>query len=61
MLSTTLDGINQGEGTMGRLMSDEALYDSLTVATSNLAVLLEDLKANPGRYVQFSVFGKKSK
>lgn len=60
-LNSTLASVNGGEGTLGHLLKDDALYDSLTMATGNLASLLDDLKANPGRYVQFSVFGKKSK
>ncbi|MFI3330766.1 MAG: MlaD family protein [Rikenellaceae bacterium] len=60
-LNTVLSGVNSGKGTLGRLAGDEALYDSLAIATSNLAVLLEDLKANPSRYVHFSLFGKKNK
>jgi phospholipid/cholesterol/gamma-HCH transport system substrate-binding protein len=58
-LSDLLDRVNSGEGTAGKLMTDQALYDSLTSASSNLALLLEDLKANPKRYVHFSLFGRK--
>ncbi len=64
-LSTTLnelDGIiktiNEGDGTAGMLINDKALYDSLNSAGDNLASLLEDLKANPMRYVHFSLFGQ---
>ena len=35
-----------------------ALYDALSTAGNNLAVLLEDLKAHPMRYVHFSLFGQ---
>jgi phospholipid/cholesterol/gamma-HCH transport system substrate-binding protein len=42
-------------------MEDKELYDSLVKATSNLSLLLEDLKANPKRYVHFSLFGRKDK
>jgi phospholipid/cholesterol/gamma-HCH transport system substrate-binding protein len=53
--------INSGEGTLGKLSKDDKLYDSLEDASSNLNALLEDLKENPKRYVNFSVFGKKDK
>lgn len=56
-LNAILARISAGEGTMGRLIEDPALYDSLTVATGNLAVLLEDLRENPRRYVHLSLFG----
>ena len=60
-LNTTLEQVNSGEGTVGRLMQDEALYDSLTMTTGKLGLLLEDMKARPNRYVHFSLFGKKNK
>ena len=50
--------IGQGEGTVGKLMNDPALYDSLDKASDNLAALLADLKEYPGRYVHFSLFGR---
>lgn len=55
-LNAVLAKISQGEGTLGRLMENPALYDSLTSATSNLSALLADVKANPKRYVHISVF-----
>lgn len=57
-LDEVLAEIEGGEGTIGRLMSDEQLYKNLTAASENLSLLLEDLKANPARYVHLSVFGK---
>lgn len=56
-LNTALGTINDGKGTAGKMLTDEQLYDSLAEAASNLSLLLEDLKANPGRYVHFSLFG----
>ena len=60
-LDTTINQINSGDGTLGKLLSDDRLYDSLVTASSNLAALLEDVKANPGRYVHISVFGGRNK
>ena len=60
-LNKTFAKLSSGEGTASRLLDDPALYDSLTVAVSDLSALLEDLKANPKRYVHFSLFGKKNK
>ena len=53
--------INHQDGTLGKLVGDEALYDSLVVATTNLSLLLEDLRENPEDYVHFSLFGRKKK
>lgn len=57
-VGSLLERIEAGEGTVGRLVNDPALYDSLTTAGSNLAALLADLKTYPGRYVHFSLFGR---
>lgn len=56
-LSTMLATINSGEGSLGELMNDKALYDNLAEASANLSALLADLKEHPARYVHFSVFG----
>lgn len=61
-MDTTLTRINRGEGTLGMLIADDSLYINLENATNSLDALLKDLKENPKRYVQVSVFGgKKSK
>ncbi len=56
-----LSSIEKGEGTVGKLMKDEAIYNNLEGATKQLEQLLEDMKLNPKRYVHFSLFGKKAK
>ena len=57
-LDTLLTQINQGEGSIGRLMKDPELYEHLNEASENLSALLADLKQYPGRYVHLSVFGR---
>lgn len=57
-LSGVLAQIREGDGTVGKLLSDEELYARLTQASENLSLLLADLKENPSRYVHFSVFGQ---
>lgn len=58
-LNVTLQAVNSTDGTIGMLINDDALYESLSQASANLASLLEDLQANPKRYVHFSLFGRK--
>jgi phospholipid/cholesterol/gamma-HCH transport system substrate-binding protein len=53
--------LNDGKGTAGKLLKDEALYNNLTQTTESLNALLKDLKENPKRYVNVSVFGGKDK
>lgn len=58
--SVLVEGLSQGKGTTGKLMTDDSLYVSLNNALGSLDLLLKDLKENPKRYVHFSIFGKKN-
>lgn len=60
-LQTTIAKLNTTNGTAGALINDRQVYDNLTKVTASLDSLFVDLKAHPGRYVHFSVFGKKDK
>lgn len=67
-LENTLTNVNaimadveQGKGTMGKLMKDEALYNNFAKTSKELELLLQDLRLNPTRYVNVSLFGKKNK
>ena len=55
-LATVLGRIERGEGTLGRLSADAALYDNLNAASLELTTLLRDVRANPSRYVDLSLF-----
>jgi len=56
-LQLTINKINSGKGSVGMLLNDEQLYNNLNNASKNLDNLMIDLRANPKRYVSFSVFG----
>lgn len=58
-LNTVMQKIENGEGTAGMLLNDKKLYENLEKSSADLDALLVDLKANPKRYVRFSVFGGK--
>ena len=53
--------LQSGKGTMGKLLTDEELYKNLAKTSKELDLLLEDVRLNPTRYVNVSVFGKKNK
>jgi phospholipid/cholesterol/gamma-HCH transport system substrate-binding protein len=55
-----LNNMNKGKGTAGQFLTNDTLYTNLTNSMESLNLLLQDLKANPKRYVSVSVFGKKS-
>lgn len=59
--SVLLENLNKGEGSAGKLMTDDSLYINLSATLDNLQALLADLKANPKKYINVSVFGGKSK
>jgi phospholipid/cholesterol/gamma-HCH transport system substrate-binding protein len=48
--------IDIGEGSLGLLVNDKKLYDNLNKSAAQLNALIEDMKVNPYRYVNFSVF-----
>ena len=55
--STLLKALERGEGSMGKLMKDDALYNNLEGATKELEALLRDIKLHPKRY--FRILSKK--
>ncbi|MCK8140946.1 MlaD family protein [Flavobacterium sp. I-SCBP12n] len=54
-------GLESGKGSMGKLLNDEAFYQNIKTSTKELELLLQDVRLNPTRYVNISVFGKKNK
>ena len=67
-LQTTLANVNglllnieNGKGSLGKLATDDSMYNNLTNASKELEELLKEMKLNPKRFVHFSLFGKKVK
>ena len=53
--------LSSKEGTLGALINDKTLYDQLKNTILSAEILLDDLRTNPKRYVNISVFGRKDK
>jgi phospholipid/cholesterol/gamma-HCH transport system substrate-binding protein len=62
-LQKLLANIEKGQGSLGKLTTDDSLYVNVSRTAGNLSTLLADLRENPKKYVnvQFSVFPKKEK
>ena len=56
----TLNKINNGNGSVSKLLENDAIFNNLEKATSELEALINDIKVNPNRYIHFSIFGKKA-
>ena len=55
-INNILAKIDQGEGSAGKLLSDDKLYDNLADMSQSLDYLLVDIRNNPKRYLHFSAF-----
>jgi len=67
-LDTTLTNISEitnkiksGEGSIGELIYNDTFIINLNKLTKELDELIYDIKINPSRYVNISVFGRKEK
>ncbi|MDR0368866.1 MAG: MlaD family protein [Bacteroidales bacterium] len=56
-----VENMNAGKGTLGQLVTDTSLYVNLNNSLVTLERLLEDLKNNPKKYINVTVFGRKEK
>ena len=55
-MQTLASRVNSGDGTLGRLVNDQKLYDDLGASVSSLKGLIEDIRKNPKKYFKVSVF-----
>lgn len=52
-ISTTMDKISSGEGTLGKLLQDDQLYYELRDLSTSTDSLMEDIQERPYRYIPF--------
>jgi phospholipid/cholesterol/gamma-HCH transport system substrate-binding protein len=60
-LNTTINQLNNGNGTASKLLNDPAMYTQLQSTINSVNTLVDDIKVHPKRYINVSVFGKKDK
>ena len=51
-----LENINDPEGTVGRLLSDDSVYDSVDSLLNDVDTLIRKIQENPKKYIKISVF-----
>ncbi len=59
-LKGAIGKFDRKDGTLGLLLNDTKLYENLRATSNKLNLLIDDIKVNPRRYVNISVFGKKN-
>ena len=60
-LNGVLAKVNSGQGTIGKLMHTDSLHNELVQTNQSIQNLLDDMQANPNKFVHFSLFGRKVK
>jgi phospholipid/cholesterol/gamma-HCH transport system substrate-binding protein len=58
-LNEVLMKVNNGEGSLGALLHTDSLHNELLQTNQSVQDLLNDMEANPNKYVHFSVFGRR--
>ncbi len=59
-INDLMAGVERGEGSFGKFVKDETMYDNLTKMSKEMEELIREMKLNPKRFVHFSLFGKRA-
>lgn len=59
-INDLMAGIEKGEGSFGKFVKDETMYNNLTRMSKEMEELIREMKLNPKRFVHFSLFGKRA-
>ena len=60
-LTNISKNLNSTSGTFGKLINDDNVYQNLDSTINELKLLIEDVRNNPNKYINFSVIGRKYK
>ncbi len=55
-LNRSVDAISDGKGSAGKILTDDELYNNILQSVDKLDQLIEDIKANPKKYLKISIF-----
>ena len=54
-VNATVDKLNSGQGTIGQLVVNPQLYESMNGATRELQGLIKDMHANPKKFLRIKL------
>ena len=60
-VSTMMDEINNGDGTLHQLIYTDTLNRNLNAMIQETERLINNIKEHPNRYLQIAIFGRKDK
>jgi phospholipid/cholesterol/gamma-HCH transport system substrate-binding protein len=55
-IQTVTGRVERGEGTLGKLVNDDKLYNDVNSSVQSLKALIEDIKKNPKKYLKLEIF-----
>ena len=58
-IGSIVNKLESDNSTIGKLINEDEVYNNLNSSIESLNILINDIKANPKKYVHFSVFGRK--
>jgi len=58
-ISSIVNKLDSDKSSIGKLINEDEVYNNLNLSIESLNSLISDIKANPKKYVHFSVFGRK--
>jgi phospholipid/cholesterol/gamma-HCH transport system substrate-binding protein len=57
-LKKTLKIVNDGDGTISKLLKEDGAYQDITKTLQSLNAVITDLKANPKKYINLSIIDR---
>ena len=55
-LQKLLDSLNSSDGSVGRLVNDDEMYESLEALVKDINRLVNKIEENPKKYIRIKVF-----